>query len=79
MASQSDSRELLIKSSLGRKVSIRLIELDGGYRDLLGELMTPESVKKKDGSVVKFDHSQVFAFRLVEEGKSRARGSGDDR
>ncbi len=66
MASPSDPASRLMEESIGKKVRILLHDEGGGYRDLLGELISPGSVRRKDGTVVAFDHSQVFAFRIEE-------------
>jgi len=71
MASLSDPASRLMEESLGKKVSIRLHDEGGGFRDLLGELIAPGSVRRKDGSVVTFDSKKVFAFRIVESESAR--------
>lgn len=71
MASPSDPASRLMEESLGKKVSIRLHDEGGGFRDLLGELIAPGSVRRKDGSVVTFDLKKVFAFRFVESESAR--------
>jgi hypothetical protein len=53
------------KSDLGAKVSIRLHEPGGGYRDLLGELITTRSVRKKDGSIHEFNPSEIAMWKIV--------------
>jgi hypothetical protein len=49
----------------GQKVSIRLFEPEGGFRDLLGILESPTTVRKKDGSIHSFEHRRVFAWKVV--------------
>lgn len=70
MASSTDpttqSLESFLEGNVGKRVSIRLHDAGGGFRDLLGLLVSTESVKRKDGSIVPFDRAQVFAFRIVE-------------
>ena len=53
------------ESDLGAKVSIRLHDPDGGYRDLLGILVAVDSVKKKDGSINKFNASEIAIWKVV--------------
>ena len=50
---------------LGAKVSIRLHDPAGGYRDLLGILVETNSVQKKDGSVHNFDPAQIAIWKVV--------------
>lgn len=40
---------------IGQRVSVRLHDGDGGYRDLLGELESPDSIRKKNGEIAFFD------------------------
>mgnify|MGYP003704533479 FL=1 len=53
------------ESDLGAKVSIRLHDPAGGYRDLLGILVETNSVQKKDGSVHNFDPAQIAIWKVV--------------
>lgn len=73
MASPSDPASRLLEENLGKKVSIRLHDEGGGFRDLLGELIAPETVRRKDGSLVAFDRRKIFAFRVVEIAESGPR------
>lgn len=66
MASPTDPTSQFLHESLGKKVSIRLRDEDGGFRDLLGELISLDTVRRKDGSAATFDRGKVFAFRIVE-------------
>jgi hypothetical protein len=50
---------------LGSRVSIRLHEPTGGYRDILGHLVTPHSLRKKNGEIVEFSHSEIFVWKKV--------------
>ena len=37
---------------IGVRVSIRLHEPEGGFRDILGHLVTPYSLRKKNGEII---------------------------
>lgn len=50
---------------IGERISIRMAAPDGGFQDLLGQLVTSTSVEKKSGEVVEFDPTRVVAWRLV--------------
>jgi hypothetical protein len=50
---------------IGQRVSIRLIDPAGGFRDLLGTLETLDEVRKKDGSLVKFDPKLIALWKVV--------------
>ena len=57
-------------SDIGSKVSIRLFEPEGGFRDLLGILESPSSVRKKSGELVSFDASRIALWKVVESPRS---------
>lgn len=59
--------DLPTQAEVGLRVSIRLFEPAGGFRDILGELESPESVRKKDGSLADFDPRQIFVWKVVDE------------
>ena len=52
---------------IGQRVSIRLHEPDGGFRDILGHLITPHSLRNKRGELVEFSHSEIFVWKRVIE------------
>ncbi len=52
-------------AQIGEKVSIRLHEPSGGYRDILGILESENTVKKKDGSIVTFDPAKIAVWKVV--------------
>ena len=52
---------------IGQRVSIRLHEEAGGFRDILGLLVTPYSLRNKRGELVEFSHSEIFVWRQVIE------------
>ena len=52
---------------IGSRVSIRLHEPEGGYRDILGHLVTPYLLRKKNGELIEFSHSEIFVWKKVIE------------
>ncbi len=38
---------------------------DGGYRDILGILESPTTIRKRDGSIVSFDPNQIALWRII--------------
>ncbi len=52
-------------AEIGQKVSIRSHDPEGGFRDLLGFLVSPTQVRKKDGRIVTFDPSQIAIWKVV--------------
>lgn len=55
------------ESEIGERVSIRLHDPQGGFRDLLGTLEEVDAVRKKDGTLAKFDPSSIFVWKVVIE------------
>lgn len=52
---------------VGLRVSIRLHDPEGGFRDILGHLITPFSLRNKRGEIVEFSHSEIFVWKQVIE------------
>ena len=52
-------------AQIGERVSIRLHDPQGGYRDLLGILVSENTVKKKDGTLITFDPSKIAVWKVV--------------
>ncbi len=53
-------------AQVGQRVSIRMHDPAGGYRDILGVLESENTVKKKDGSIVTFDPAKIAVWKVVE-------------
>ena len=52
-------------ANIGQRVSIRLHDPDGGFRDILGVLESENTVRKKDGSLVSFDLAKIAVWKIV--------------
>jgi GNAT superfamily N-acetyltransferase len=50
---------------VGHKVSVRLHDPEGGFRDILGILESETSIRRKNGVLVEFQPEQVAVWRLV--------------
>ena len=50
---------------IGLRMSIRMHDPAGGYRDILGTLVSPTTIQKKDGSLVSFDPERIALWRKV--------------
>ena len=50
---------------IGSRVSIRLHDPEGGFRDLLGHLVAINQVRKKTGQIITFDPSQIALWKIV--------------
>jgi len=52
------------KSDIGKKVTIRLIDVDG-YRDVVGHLTATNAVKNRHGQIVEFDPAKIHIWREI--------------
>jgi hypothetical protein len=52
-------------SHIGQRVSIRMHDPEGGFRDLLGTLESIDEVRKKDGTLIKFDPTKIALWKVV--------------
>jgi len=50
---------------VGLRVSLRLHDPEGGFRDLLGYLISPTQVRKKSGEVVTFNPQALALWKVV--------------
>lgn len=57
---------------IGQRMTVRMHDPDGGYRDILGVLESPTSIRKRDGSLVNFDPDQIALWRRIEPRVDRA-------
>lgn len=55
------------ENALGSRVTVRLHDPDGGFRDLLGTLIGLTTVSKKDGTVVEFAPKEIAYFKVIVE------------
>ena len=59
---------------IGKKVTIRLHD-DGGYRDVVGQLLSPNTLRNRHGQIVEFDPTKIYIWREI-EAKPRTATSG---
>jgi len=52
-------------ANIGQRVSIRMHDPEGGFRDILGTLESIDEVRKKDGALVKFDPTKIALWKVV--------------
>lgn len=52
-------------ADVGERVSIRLFDPEGGFRDLLGLLESPNTVRKRDGDLAEFEPHRIFVWKVV--------------
>ena len=51
---------------IGKRLTMRFFLDEGGFRDLLGVLESPTTIRKKDGTLVEFDPGHIFVWRVVQ-------------
>lgn len=59
-------RAEILDSDIGKRVTIRLHD-EPGYRDIVGHLISPTSLRNRDGQVIEFDPSQIYVWRAIED------------
>ena len=50
---------------IGNRVTIRLRQTSGGFRDLVGILESPSSVRRSDGTIATFDPHEIAIWRQI--------------
>ena len=60
---------------IGQRLTLRLHDPEGGYRDLVGVLESPTTIRKRTGEIVVFDPQQIAIVHPIKEAPQRA-GSG---
>jgi hypothetical protein len=59
--------ESTFTSLIGKRVSIRLHDPEGGFRDILGYLESPFTLRNRQEKLIEFAHDQIFVWREVIE------------
>lgn len=52
-------------AQVGQRVTIRLHDPAGGFRDILGVLESENTLRKKDGTLVTFDPTTIAIWKVV--------------
>jgi hypothetical protein len=52
---------------IGKRVSIRLHDPEGGFRDIVGYLESECTLRNRHGKLIEFAHDQIFIWREVIE------------
>ena len=60
---------------IGQRLTLRLHDPEGGYRDLVGVLESATTIRKRSGEIVEFDPQQIAIVHPIKEIVTRA-GSG---
>jgi len=50
---------------IGKRLTIRLHDPNGGYRDIVGTLETSHSLRNRHGRLIEFSHDEIFIWREV--------------
>lgn len=62
MPSELDSQ---LTALIGKRVSIRLHDPEGGFRDIVGYLESSTTLRNRHGILIEFSHSEIFIWREV--------------
>lgn len=62
MAGEFEGRFLPL---IGKRVSIRLHEPGGGFRDIVGILESTNTLRNRHGQLIAFSHDEIFIWREV--------------
>ncbi len=57
--------ERAFEALLGKRVTIRLHDPEGGFRDIVGVLESTRSLRNRHGRLIEFSHSEIFIWREV--------------
>ena len=60
---------------IGQRLTLRLHDPEGGYRDLVGVLESATTIRKRSGVIIEFDPNQIAIVHPIKEVTQRA-GSG---
>jgi len=50
---------------IGKRLTIRLHDVDGGYRDIVGILESPSTLRHKDGREISFSQNEIAIYREI--------------
>lgn len=57
--------ELRFEALIGRRLTIRLHDPEGGFRDIVGILESTHSLRNKENQLIEFSHDEIFIWREV--------------
>ncbi|MEN9325520.1 MAG: hypothetical protein RL414_1274 [Actinomycetota bacterium] len=58
-------------ADVGKKVTVRLHDEASSFRDILGVLESPTTIRKKNGELVEFDPRTIALWKAIEDGDTR--------
>ncbi len=61
--------EARFSALIGKRVTIRLHDPEGGFRDIVGYLESPVTLRNRHGRLIEFSHSQIALWKEVVENK----------
>ena len=50
---------------LGKRLSIRLSDFDGGFRDLIGIYIAEDTIEDRNGDVITFSSKDIFVWKEI--------------
>jgi hypothetical protein len=61
--------EATFSALIGKRVTIRLHEAEGGFRDIVGHLESPITLRNRHGKLIEFSYDEIALWKEVVEKK----------
>ncbi len=61
--------EARFSALIGKRVTIRLHDPEGGFRDIVGYLESPVTLRNRHGQLIEFSHADIALWKEVVEKK----------
>ena len=65
----SHDLEATFASLIGKRVTVRLHDPEGGFRDIVGYLESPITLRNRHGKLIEFSHDEIALWKEVIEKK----------
>jgi hypothetical protein len=65
----SHALEATFAGLIGKRVTVRLHDPEGGFRDIVGYLESPFTLRNRHGILIEFSHDDVALWKEVREKK----------
>ena len=61
--------EATFSALIGKRVTIRLHDSEGGFRDIVGHLESPITLRNRHGKLIEFSYDKIALWKEVVEKK----------
>jgi len=62
--------EATFSALIGKRVTIRLHDPEGGFRDIVGHLESPITLRNRHGKIIEFSYDKIAIWKEGDEKKS---------